>query len=143
MARRVGVFLVIGLAIAQFSPFGRDHANPIARAGPAWDSPRTRELAARTCYQCHSNRTVCPWHSNVAPISWLIQSDVERRRSELSYSALHRGEAHETAETVLERAMPPWHYVVLHPDERLSDLERDERVRGLNATFDSGDDDDH
>jgi hypothetical protein len=29
---------------------------------------------------CHSNLTHWPWYSNIAPISWLVQKDVEDGR---------------------------------------------------------------
>ncbi len=48
----VGVFLVI-----QFIPYGHAHDNPPVLAEPAWDSPTTRELAQRACFDCHSNET--------------------------------------------------------------------------------------
>jgi len=32
---------------------------------------------------CHSKPTKWPWYSNVAPISWLVQRDVDEGRREL------------------------------------------------------------
>jgi hypothetical protein len=88
--RRVGIWSISVLMalvfLIQFVPYGRDHSNPAVRAEPAWDSPRTRELTVRACYDCHSNETTWPWYTNIAPISWLVQSDVERGRAELNYS---------------------------------------------------------
>jgi hypothetical protein len=57
--------------------YGRDHSNPPVRIEPRWDRARTRELAVRACFDCHSNQTRWPWYSHVAPISWLVQHDVE------------------------------------------------------------------
>jgi mono/diheme cytochrome c family protein len=149
MIRRIGLLAVIGLALAfiliQFVPYGRDHTNPAVAAEPPWDSPRTRELAERACFDCHSNETVWPWYSNVAPISWLIQRDVEVGRDELNYSEWGRGEddeAEESAESVIEGEMPPWYYEVIQSKARLNDSERDELIRGLIATFGSGEGDD-
>jgi hypothetical protein len=64
------------VALIQAVPYGRAHSNPPVVSEPAWDSPRARELAVRACFDCHSNETVWPWYSNIAPVSWLIQSDV-------------------------------------------------------------------
>ena len=41
---------------------------------------------ARSCNDCHSNRTVWPWYSHVAPASWLVVSDVNRARKALNFS---------------------------------------------------------
>jgi hypothetical protein len=71
------VILLVGI---QVIPYGRSHTNPPVTGEPAWDSPKTRELAVRACYDCHSNQTVWPWYSHIAPISWLVQQDVDEGR---------------------------------------------------------------
>ena len=76
--------LLLLLAAAQLVPYGRDHDNPPVVAEPAWGSPATRELARRACFDCHSNETQWPWYSNIAPLSWLIQRDVDEGRDELN-----------------------------------------------------------
>src|SRR6478735_10619944 len=80
------VALGIGCVAIQFVPYGHAHTNPPVRLEPAWDSPQTRELAARACFDCHSNLTKWPWYSNVAPVSWLIQRDVDGGRAALNFS---------------------------------------------------------
>jgi hypothetical protein len=145
--RRVGIWsvsvLIALVLLIQFVSYGRDHSNPAVRAEPAWDSPRTRELTVRACYDCHSNETTWPWYTNIAPISWLVQSDVERGRAELNYSdPQYMHESSEAAESVLEGEMPPWYYSLPRPRARLTDTERDELMRGLIATFGQEDDDD-
>ncbi len=72
------VALLSVLVLIQVVPYGRDHANPPVRAEPAWNSARTRELAVRACFDCHSNETIWPWYSNLAPASWLVQRDVKK-----------------------------------------------------------------
>ena len=68
---------VIVFAAIQLVPFGHDHTNPPVVAEPAWDSPETRAFAVTACFDCHSNQTVWPWYSNIAPVSWLVQRDVD------------------------------------------------------------------
>ena len=70
----------------QLVPYGRDHANPAVVADAPWPDAATRELAVDACYACHSNETDWPWYSNVAPMSWLVQRDVEDGRDELNFS---------------------------------------------------------
>jgi hypothetical protein len=134
------ISLGVLLVAIQFVPYGRAHTNPAVRAEPTWDSPRTRELAVRACYDCHSNETVWPWYSNMAPSSWLLQYDVDKGRREVNYSEWDRPqeEASESAETVQKGTMPPWYYVQLHPAAGLSPAEREALIRGLAATFGSG-----
>lgn len=132
------------LLIAQLIPYGRDHTNPPVVAEPAWDSVKTRELAVRACFDCHSNETTWPWYSNVAPVSWLVQQHVAEGREELNFSEWHlEQEGDEAAKTVRERSMPTWDYMLTHPEARLSDEELAILARGLAATLgdDGGDDD--
>jgi mono/diheme cytochrome c family protein len=132
--------LLLLLAVAQLVPYGRDHDNPPVAAEPAWDSPATRELARRACFDCHSNETRWPWYSNIAPLSWLIQRDVDEGRDELNWSEWGPDqEGDESAETLIEGSMPPDSYSLLHPEARLSAQEIDALVAGLVATFGSDD----
>ena len=135
MKRVAGWIVLAGimlLVVIQILPFGRDHTNASVRKEPQWDAPETRELAVRACFDCHSNQTVWPWYSNVAPVSWLVWSDVVRGRKELNFSEWDRPqrEARESGSTVGKGSMPPWYY----PWARLTPTERQTLVQGLEAT---------
>lgn len=121
----------------QFVPYGRAHDNPPASLAAAWDSPRTESLAQRACLDCHSHQTRWPWYSNIAPISWRIQKHVEEGRAKFNVSAMDRpeNEAGEAAETVEKGEMPPFDYVLAHPEARLTPSEKQDLIRGLAATF--------
>lgn len=128
--------LLGGLLLIQVVPYGRDHDNPPVVAEPSWDSPQTRELTVRACFDCHSNETVWPWYSNVAPVSWLVQRDVDEGREELNYSEWNSSqEGEESAETVREGSMPPNSYLLTHPEARLTNAELTTLANGLAATF--------
>jgi hypothetical protein len=142
MKSRVRILLLGVLAAAvliQIVPYGRNHTNPSTRVEPAWNSADTRELAVRACYDCHSNETVWPWYSHVAPASWLVQRDVDRGRRELNFSEWNRpqDEADEAAEMVQKGKMPLSYYVPAHPEARLSQAEREALIAGLTATMGS------
>lgn len=129
--------VVLGLLIVmQFLPYGRNHSNPPVRQEPAWDSPQTAALARRACFDCHSNQTVWPWYSNIAPVSWLVLRDVDEGRSKLNFSEwdLPQKDAEEAAEQVQKGEMPPWFYLPAHPQARLSTQEKQALIRGLQAT---------
>jgi hypothetical protein len=129
--------LVILFGLIQLVPYGRNHTNPPVVAEPNWDSPRTRELAQRACFDCHSNETVWPWYSNVAPVSWLVQRDVDEGRRRLNFSdwsQAQRGER-EGGDVVLEGRMPPVYFLWMHPNAALSASEKQELASGLQATM--------
>jgi len=111
------VVVVAGFLAIQFVPYGRDHTHPPVVAEPAWDSDLTRDLAIRACFDCHSNETAWPWYSNIAPISWAVQRDVEAGRDELNFSEWHRSQdGDKAAETVRDKSMPPRQYLLTHPE---------------------------
>ena len=132
-----GEAVIVGVGI-QAVPYGRAHSNPPVTGEPTWDSPRTEELARRACFDCHSNESVWPWYSNVAPMSWVLTLHVDGGRDELNFSewgARRQDGADEAAEAVRDGEMPTWDYVLAHPEARLSASEQRELIDGLVATF--------
>ena len=130
--------VLLGAALAiQLVPYGRRHDNPAVVREPPWDRPRTRDLFFRACKDCHSHETTWPWYSSVAPVSWLVRWDVSEGRSHLDVSDWNEREHHgdEAAKLVRQGKMPPWYYLLAHPEARLSDPDRGALVLGLVATF--------
>jgi len=130
--------VLVGLALLiQFLPVGGGRTNPAVMAEPNWDSPATRALFFRACGDCHSNESVWPWYSKIAPVSWMILDHVNEGRSKLNVSEWSRGndEAHEAAEALMDGKMPLANYLLMHPEARLTAEEKDKLARGLVATF--------
>lgn len=113
-----------------------------SRANPPIDETKTvlatgqvpadvQAILARSCNDCHSNATKWPWYTNVAPLSWQIADHVKDGRKELNFSEWGdykpRRQEHkleELCEQVKEGEMPLQNYVLLHPDAKLSDADR-------------------
>ncbi len=138
------VVTAVSLILIQLLPFGRARSNPPVVAEPAWDSPATREVFMRACGDCHSNQTVWPWYSRIAPVSWLISRDVNegRRKFNVSEWGVRENEGEEAVELVRSGEMPPWFYLPLHPTARLNDPEKQSFLNGLAATFGEEDESD-
>ena len=45
-----------------------------------------RTILRNACYDCHSNETIWPWYSKVAPVSWMIENHVKEGREKLNFS---------------------------------------------------------
>jgi len=133
---RLLLMLVVVFLLIQIVPYGRAHENPPVRQEPKWDSPATRALAQRACFDCHSNETRWPWYTWVAPMSWLVQRDVTEAREKMNFSEWDRKQkdAHEAPEMVEEGEMPPWFYLPLHSEAKLSAEEKAQLIKGLEAT---------
>ena len=137
--RRIGLLATVGLALAiQLVPYGRDHGAP-AGASPALGDARAEQLFRDACADCHSNETVWPWYSNVAPMSWLVQRDVDEGREEWNVADADV-EWDEGAEETEEGAMPPRQYTILHSGARLSSEERAHLAAALEAMEEGRDD---
>jgi hypothetical protein len=126
------------LLIIQLIPFGKDHSNPPVNGEPAWSSPRTRELMVNACFGCHSNSVEYPAYASVAPISWMVQSHIDKGREEVNYQEWNsrQREAEETIEVIEDGSMPPSYYTMFgkHPEARLTNAEISELIAGLRAT---------
>lgn len=94
--------------------------------------PQLTAILNRSCMDCHSNRTVWPWYSYVAPVSWLVERDVRGGRDHMNLSAWHQYSLKQQQQlladigsAVKNREMPPPQYTLVHRDARLSDAETD------------------
>jgi hypothetical protein len=94
-------------------------------------APDVRPILSRSCDDCHSNRTVWPWYSEVAPISWGVISDVSDGRSHMDFSEWGTYPAYkrkdllnDVCKMVTQHDMPLVTYALLHPNARLSEADR-------------------
>ena len=127
------VILIAGLAVGQLIRL--EKSNPPTRADSSIDAS-IKPVLKRACYNCHSNETVWPWYSSVAPVSWLVVSDVKEGRRHLNFSEWEGYPADvqshlrsHIAEEVGEGGMPPWYYSIMHRESRLEPAERDKIQR--------------
>ncbi len=125
------LLIVIGLAAASLATAPRESAAPAATLleGAQIDAG-VLAILGRSCQDCHSDQTHYPWYSYVAPVSFLINSDVSRGRSHLNLSQwlaypLVRKERllSEIANQVRDRDMPIPAYVFIHRNARMSDAD--------------------
>ncbi len=100
-------------------------------------------LLKNACYDCHSNETVYPWYSYVAPVSWLVIHDVNEGREKINFSEWGKIKPvkkakilEEIAEEVSGGEMPMFIYPVMHKNAKLSDDERKLIVDWANRSAD-------
>jgi hypothetical protein len=129
--RNMVVGLVAVLAIIQIIPPSRTNptVNPsrILEAHVQVPQP-VLQILQRSCYDCHSNATVWPWYSHVAPISWYVAHDVNSARSHVNFQDWEaqespaEGKEHLGLTCKLARNgnMPPADYRFIHKGTELS-----------------------
>ncbi len=145
------VVLVVAFVLLQFTNPPR--TNPPVISNMLSKDPPPPQIAAMlhaSCYDCHSYETKWPWYSHIAPVSWLIASDVNDGRRDMNLSdwpgdplrAAKRLE--DMSEKIGYDEMPPKQYALIHADARLTAAQRKELTDWLDAeaarlkTFRSG-----
>lgn len=90
-----------------------------------------KNIFKKACYDCHSNETVWPWYSKVAPVSWFIIKDVKDGRNQLNFSEwekLNRNVKEKRIKAIWEQInndeMPLNNYKYLHPDSKLDIIQK-------------------
>ena len=118
------ILLLVILAGIQLVPAGR--SNPPEPA-PIQAAQPVLQVLERACFDCHSNRTVWPWYSKVAPVAWFVAGHVKEGREHLNFSeweslpADRRAKlAGEAYEEVAGGKMPLSGYTMLHGEARLT-----------------------
>ena len=128
---------IVAFLLIQLVPYRS--TNSSTRQEPKWDSPQTRSLAVRACFDCHSNEVKTPWYGKIAPVSWWLTNHVDDGRAKLNFSDYQTGRRRErdAAETVLEGSMPPSYYTWfgLHSNAKLTPAEKQQLAAGLRATL--------
>jgi cytochrome c551/c552 len=127
--KRIGLGIIVVLVALQFVPV--EQVNPPEK-GRAVAAPEIEVILRRACYDCHSNETMWPWYSKIAPASLLISNDVKEGRREVNFSTWEKYDERRKARKLTEIAkevqdgdMPPWYYTPLHPDAVLSAKDRE------------------
>jgi heme-binding protein len=107
------------------------------RANPATDASRRIQahvgtasglvaVLDRACSDCHSNATVWPWYTQIAPVSWLMAYGVTKGRKTVNFSEWAAYSPEQQRVLLLESCQDasqgrmPGPYTLLHPEMRLS-----------------------
>ncbi len=138
----LGALIVLALLI-QLVPYGHNHTNPPVVNEFKWSSPSAQQIAQRACYDCHSNQTVWPWYSSVAPISWMVTRHVDEGRQAFNFSdwkgAVRNEEGRveegtdDMVDAVKNSEMPPSSYLLIHRNAHLTSAERQTLIGALQA----------
>jgi hypothetical protein len=117
--------------------------NPPVKQEPPWDSPQTRALAQRACYDCHSNETRWPLYTKLPGGAWLAVFDTIRGRRHLNLSEWgtvpitgeRGGGVGDVVQVIDNGSMPPSTYTLMHPDAILSAQEKQQLIQGFELSL--------
>ncbi|MBA4851701.1 heme-binding domain-containing protein [Emticicia sp. BO119] len=98
------------------------------------------------CNDCHSNKTLYPWYSQIQPIAWWMNHHVEDGKRHLNFStftslpvAVQNHKFEETIEMIDEKEMPleSYTFLGLHKEANLSDADRKAIIDWAKAQMDT------
>ena len=125
----IGVLIV--LVVAQFIRPNRNNGNAFGRNDISHDvqmPDSVLKILKKSCFDCHSNRTVYPWYAEINPVSWWLNHHVNEGKRELNFSEFVPYESskklkklEEIADEVKEHEMPLDSYLLIHKDAKLTD----------------------
>ena len=145
---KIGFFVLIGLflLIQVYRP-QRTRTDEITKdhITKAIDVPgNVQSIFKRSCYNCHSEQTDWPWYSNIAPVSWLVISDVTGARAKMNLSQFGKytkdkqsRELSKICDMITNKDMPPAKYTMIHSDAVLTQEDKDMLCNWANAVSDS------
>src|SRR6266704_565777 len=113
-----------------------------ARTNPAVDesqtinaktqmTPDVASILDRSCRDCHTNKTVWPWYTNVAPVSWWLSNHVNDGRRILNMSEWGKldpdrqdRKLRQICDEIQDGVMPLSSYTPMHPGSKLSEQDK-------------------
>jgi hypothetical protein len=129
------IYLILGIVILQFirptKNLSGDVTNSIANVYSIPDD--VQSILKVACNDCHSNKTVYPWYSDIQPIGWWLYNHVEGGKKHLNFdefASYHREDfdhvLEEIIETVKKEEMPLKSYTWfgLHKEAKLTQEQR-------------------
>ena len=118
--------VLIPFLLIQFITVEKDNP-PVDKTLTLAAPPKVMSILKNSCYDCHSNETVWPFYSYVAPFSWLIYRDVKFGREDLNFSEWNKMDEkdknhkkEEIIEEISRDTMPIPFYIITHPSANLS-----------------------
>lgn len=129
-----GFLVGISCVLSSIHPWGdaRKSNPPAAPFLSPSDAPEeVRNLLESKCANCHSSSTHWPVYSRFAPASWLIENDIQEARLAMNLSNWPDYAPQDRAVLLARIAvevrngrMPVGRYLLLHPDARLTEADR-------------------
>ena len=129
--KKLAILILLIFIGIQFIPMDVPADVP-TKAEDAIEAPENvQAILKRSCFDCHSNHTVYPWYSNIAPVSWFTKGHVKKAREKLNFStwASYEDEKKlkflEKIPKAIQSKMPLPNYLIMHQNAKLSDADKE------------------
>ena len=127
------LFLIVALAFAQFFKPSKNlgSVSPEHIFEQEQLPPEIKTIITNACLDCHSNHTNYLWYHKIAPVSWLVSSDIKEGKKKLNFSEWGKMDAFDKigaldkiCDEVKDGEMPIKAYTLMHRKARLSEEEK-------------------
>jgi len=125
---KITILILIGI---QFIPMNVPADVP-SKAEDTLEAPTEVEaILKRSCYDCHSNHTIFPWYSSIAPISFFTKNHVKDAREHMNFStwATYDDEKKlkylQKIPKAIKSKMPLPSYLLIHTNAKLSEKDKE------------------
>ncbi|MEH6656679.1 heme-binding domain-containing protein [Leeuwenhoekiella marinoflava] len=141
--KRLLILALIALIVIQFIPVEKNEGGYESLNVFVAETKPSDEVAAilkSACYDCHSNQTVYPWYSNLAPASFYLADHVDNGKRHLNFSAWDaystKRKDHKLDELIEEveaGEMPLESYTLIHSEATLDAAQTEALVNWVKA----------
>ncbi len=138
--KKILLFIVAVLVIIQFFRPDKNTSNEVSINKITDVPPHIEQILKTSCYDCHSNNTVYPWYSNIAPVSWIIANHVNDGKKHVNFDEWktyndnqRKHNIHDLEEVIMENSMPMSSYTILHKNAVLSDKDKKDLLEWINT----------
>ena len=141
--KKLAILIVLIFIGIQFVPMDVPADVP-TKAENSIEAPENiQAILKRSCFDCHSNHTIYPWYSNIAPVSWFTKHHVEEGRKHMNFSTWASYEDEKKLKFLqkipkaIQSKMPLSSYLIMHQDAKLSDADKEAiKIWATEAAFD-------
>lgn len=129
MKRTLLIFFIIFI-LMQFIQTNKENIAQEKNLEMKVDNIEVYNILKTACYDCHSNETVWPWYSKIAPFSWVVSNHVTEGKKALNFSTWENYNQEEKEEKIKDiyrtayASMPLPSYIFAHEN---ADLTKEQR----------------
>ena len=129
MKRTLLIFFIIFI-LMQFIQTNKENIAQEKNLEMKVDNIEVYNILKTACYDCHSNDTVWPWYSKIAPFSWVVSNHVTEGKKALNFSTWENYNQEEKDEKIKDiyrtayASMPLPSYIFAHEN---ADLTKEQR----------------
>ncbi|WP_299528824.1 heme-binding domain-containing protein [uncultured Lutibacter sp.] len=99
-----------------------------------------KEILKTSCADCHSNTTIYPWYSEIAPVSWYLAQHVNEGKEHLNFSewaAYNTDQQNHILKDIKKelkkQGMPLESYLWIHNDAKMTETQYETLLNWVNT----------